>query len=160
MVRKISAWNVYEEKWMKLHEHGCGHEEHDELKHEGAGGIRMKRLRVQPSVKRRGAKNPTDAPSGRQTMLPGTGPATVGAGKIPKSGRSTKGEKASPEKWSRVSRRAGEVAMNEGKRPEEIQERHVRRAKRELLGLQTLPDPDNPLAQSKPRTGSSENQES
>jgi hypothetical protein len=150
MARKITAWNVYEEKWKKLHEHGCGHEQHFGLNHESAGGIGMKRFRVQPSAKRRGAKNPTDAPSGRQTMLPDTG--AVGAGKIVKSGRSTKGEKASPEKWRRVSRRAGEVAMNEGKRPEEIQERHVRRAKRELLGLQTLPDPDNPLAQSKPRT--------
>ena len=74
--------------------------------------------------------------------------------------RSNKLERASPEKWTAVRRRAGEVAMNEGKRfGEKIEERHMRRAKRELLGLQTEPDPDNPLATKGPKAGSSEYEE-
>jgi hypothetical protein len=54
------------------------------------------------------------------------------------------GERASPEKWRKVQIRADELALNEGK-PHETKNKHFRRAKRELLGLQTLPDPDKPL---------------
>lgn len=67
------------------------------------------------------------------------------APKNAKTGRSRRGEKAGPEKLKQISRRAGELAMNQGKRPAEAEKGHVRRAKRELLGLQTLPNPDNPL---------------
>jgi len=59
-------------------------------------------------------------------------------------------ERASPNKWNKVSSRAAEIAVNEGKHTTQIDETHERRAKRELLGLQTLPDPDMPLA-TKPR---------
>src|SRR5690242_20506024 len=86
--------------------------------------------------KRRVARKPTDAPAGRQTMLP-----TEKQKAEPKEGYL--GERASPGKWKKVHRRAGELAMNEGK-PRETKEKHLRRAKRELLGLQTLPDPEKP----------------
>jgi len=36
--------------------------------------------------------------------------------------------------------------MNRGKGADEPSENDVRRAERELLGLQTLPNPENPLA--------------
>ena len=45
--------------------------------------------------------------------------------------------------------RAGEIAMNKGKRPEEKGKKDTRRAKREILGLQTLPDPDKPSVKRK-----------
>ena len=86
-------------------------------------------------MKPRVARKPTDAPAGRQTMLPKEKQSVA-----PPKAR----ERASPEKWKKVHRRAGELAMNEGTRPKEAKEKHLRRAKRELLGLQTLPDPDKP----------------
>jgi hypothetical protein len=46
-----------------------------------------------------------------------------------------RGEKASPEKWKKIKRRASELAMLDGKT--EPDEKHARRAKRELLGVQT-----------------------
>jgi hypothetical protein len=83
------------------------------------------------------ARKPSDIPAGRQTMLPKekqkAGPM---AGHL--------GERASPEKWKNVHRRAGELALNEGDKPKEVKEKHLRRAKRELLGLQTLRNPDKP----------------
>jgi hypothetical protein len=55
------------------------------------------------------------------------------------------GERASPEKWKRIRTRAGELAVLERKQPGEVKGKHLRRAKQELLGLQTMLDPDNPL---------------
>ncbi len=81
------------------------------------------------------AKKPTAAPPGRQTMLP---KEKQGAA-LPKSR-----ERASPGRWKKISQRAGELAMNEGKNPKGPKEKHLRRAKRELLGLQTLRDPEKP----------------
>jgi len=72
------------------------------------------------------------------------------ATKIAEGKLSKQGEKASSEKRKQINRRASELAMTQGKRRGEVEEHHVRRAKRELLGLQTLPDPDNPLARRKP----------
>lgn len=66
--------------------------------------------------------------------------------------RSKKGERASPEKWKKISRRAGEIALNKGKRRKQKGKSDTRRAKRELLGLQTLPDPDNPAVTKKTKT--------
>jgi len=77
----------------------------------------------------------TTKPAGRQTMLrkekQSVSPAKTS-------------EKASPEKWKKIRRRAGEMATNEGKRPEDANEENMRHAKRELMGLQTLSDPENP----------------
>src|SRR5262245_28641537 len=123
----------------------------------------MKRFRQQKS----GANKLSHAPSGRQTMRPDV-PETVRSdfshGKSlrqrnreliereclrtgegdDQSGSSKKCERASSEKWKQVGLRAGEIAMNKGKRPEAKGKNDTRRAKRELLGLQTLPNPDNP----------------
>ena len=55
------------------------------------------------------------------------------------------GERATPRKWEMIKQRAGELALNHGKHPEDADEREYTRAKRELLGLQTLPEPDDPL---------------
>jgi hypothetical protein len=93
----------------------------------GRGRFERRRF-MKPRVTR---KPITDNAAERRTLLPGeetSGPE--------------KGEKASPEKWEQIQQRAGELAMNEGK--EEAKEEHLRRAKRELLGLQTLADPENP----------------
>jgi hypothetical protein len=49
-----------------------------------------------------------------------------------------------------IRQRAGELALNHGKRPEDADAEEYRRAKRELLGLQTLPDPDDPLNPNSP----------
>ena len=92
-------------------------------------------------MKPRVARKPSDAPAGRQTMLPKEKQSVA-----PPKAR----ERASPEKWKKVHRRAGELAMNEGKGPGEAKEKHLRRAKRELLGLQTLPDPEKPEASPRP----------
>ena len=86
-------------------------------------------------MKPRVTRKPTEAPAGRQTLLPPEKQSVAPPKKV---------EKASPEKWKEIHQRAGELAMNEGKRPREAKEEHLRRAKRELLGLQTLPDPENP----------------
>ena len=112
-----------------------------------------KNLRRRNRQRFSGAQKLSHAPSGRQTMLPNvpeTARANVGEGND-KSGSSKKGERASPEKWKKVSLRAGEIAMNKGKRREEKGESDTRRAKRELLGLQTLPNPDNPAVTKKPK---------
>ena len=87
------------------------------------------------TMKPRVARKPTDAPAGRQTMLPKE-KQTVAPPKA--------GERASTEKWKKVHLRAGELAMNEGTQPRDAKEEHLRRAKRELLGLQTLTDPEKP----------------
>lgn len=34
--------------------------------------------------------------------------------------------------------------MNKGKRAEHVEEKELKRAKREMLGLQTLPNPERP----------------
>lgn len=44
-------------------------------------------------------------------------------------------EKASPAKWKQIRERAGELAMNHGKRADEADEEEMQRAKRELLDL-------------------------
>ncbi len=44
--------------------------------------------------------------------------------------------KASPAQWKKIRKRAGELAMNRGKRPHEAGEEEMQRAKRELLELQ------------------------
>jgi hypothetical protein len=63
-------------------------------------------------------------------------------GETRKKGRA----RASREKWRKIQKRAGELAMNQGKAAAEPSEHHVRRAERELLGLQTMLNPDDPLA--------------
>jgi hypothetical protein len=78
----------------------------------------------------------TTEPAGRQTLWPREKQSVVAPSK--------KKEKASPETWKKIRRRAGELAGNEGKRPQDANEEHLRHAKRELLGLQTLSDPENP----------------
>jgi hypothetical protein len=131
-----------------------------------------KNLRRRNRERFSGAKKLSHAPAGRQTMLPNvaeTARANVGEAKNlrqrnreaierlitgegnDESGRSKKGERASSEKWKKVSLRAGEIAMNKGKRREEKGESDTRRAKRELLGLQTLPNPDHPAVRKKPK---------
>jgi len=89
---------------------------------------------------------PSDAPSGRQTMLP-TEQQPVSDSDATKKMRTGEhhGERASPQKWKQIRKRAGELAVLERKQPGEVKEKHLRRAKRELLGLQTMPVPDNPL---------------
>ena len=54
--------------------------------------------------------------------------------------------RASRGKWQRIRRRAGELAMNRGRRADESSRSDVMHAERELLGLQTLPNPDDPSA--------------
>ena len=44
-------------------------------------------------------------------------------------------EKTSPAKWKRIRERAGELAMNQGKRADEVGDEEMQRAKRELLEL-------------------------
>ena len=58
---------------------------------------------------------------------------------------SKRGVRAGEDKRRKIRQRACELAMNRGRRLNEVSEEDVRRAERELLGLQTLPDPDNPL---------------
>ena len=44
-------------------------------------------------------------------------------------------ERTSPAKWKRIRERAGELAMNQGKRADEVGNEEMQRAKRELLEL-------------------------
>ena len=44
-------------------------------------------------------------------------------------------EKASPAKWKKIRERAGELAMNQGKRADQVGDEEMQRAKRELLEL-------------------------
>jgi hypothetical protein len=44
-------------------------------------------------------------------------------------------EKASPAKWKKIRERAGELAMNQGKRADDVGDEEMQRAKRELLDL-------------------------
>ena len=44
-------------------------------------------------------------------------------------------EKTSPAKWKKIRERAGELAMNHGKRANEVDDEEMQRAKRELLEL-------------------------
>ena len=44
-------------------------------------------------------------------------------------------EKATPAKWKKIRERAGELAMNQGKRSDDVGEEEMQRAKRELLDL-------------------------
>jgi hypothetical protein len=46
-----------------------------------------------------------------------------------------RGGKASPAKWKKIHERAGELAMNHGKRADEPDKEEMQRAKRELLDL-------------------------
>jgi hypothetical protein len=46
------------------------------------------------------------------------------------------GERATPAKWKQIRERAGELAMNHGKRAHEAGKQETQRAKRELLNLQ------------------------
>ena len=55
------------------------------------------------------------------------------------------GARATQEKWRKIRQRAGELALNRGKSTKEPSNDDIRRAERELLGLQTLPNPDEPL---------------
>ena len=63
----------------------------------------------------------------------------MGLGLVMKNLKQTKGnqreEKASPAKWRQIRQRAGELAMNHGKRADEVSEEEMQRAKRELLEL-------------------------
>jgi hypothetical protein len=45
------------------------------------------------------------------------------------------GKRASPAKWKEIHERAGELAMNQGKRAQEASDKEMRRAKRELLNM-------------------------
>ena len=93
-----------------------------------------------------------DAPSGRQTIPPA--PKSLGSAKTLLSNEADaksikgsdlkKGERAGSAKRKRIHRRASELAMSQGKG--KAGESDLRRAKRELLGLQTLPDPDDPMS--------------
>ena len=56
------------------------------------------------------------------------------------------GARASQEKWLKIRNRAGELAVNRGKGANEASTEDVRRAQRELLGLQTMANPDDPLS--------------
>jgi hypothetical protein len=87
----------------------------------------------------------SDAPAGRQTMLPPEQQPDSDAAKKARTGEHH-GERASPRKWKRIRKRAGELAVLERKQHGEVKKKHLRRAKRELLGLQTMPDPDDPVA--------------
>ena len=44
-------------------------------------------------------------------------------------------EKTSPAKWKKIRERAGELAMNQGKRADQVGDEEMQRAKRELLEL-------------------------
>ena len=54
-------------------------------------------------------------------------------------------EKASPAKWKRIRERAGELAMNHGKRADEPDEDEMQRAKRELVELEITSPRQVPL---------------
>ena len=54
--------------------------------------------------------------------------------------------RASDDKRRKIRKRAGEVAMNQGRPAHEPSRADVTHAERELLGLQTLPNPDDPSA--------------
>ncbi|HKQ36557.1 MAG TPA: hypothetical protein VJ063_00685 [Verrucomicrobiae bacterium] len=54
--------------------------------------------------------------------------------------------RASRGKLQKIQKRAGELALNRGRRAEEPSHNDVTHAERELLGLQTLPNPDDPTA--------------
>jgi hypothetical protein len=56
------------------------------------------------------------------------------------------GVRASQDKWLKIRNRAGELAVNRGKGANEASNEDVRRAQRELLGLQTMANPDDPLS--------------
>jgi len=56
------------------------------------------------------------------------------------------GVRASQDKWLKIRNRAGELAVNRGKGANEANNEDVRRAQRELLGLQTMTNPDEPLS--------------
>jgi hypothetical protein len=90
---------------------------------------------------------PSDAPAGRQAMLPSKEQAVSNSDAAEKVRTGDHhSERASPQKWKRIQKRAGELAVLDRKQPGEVMEKHLRRAKRELLGVQTMPDPDNPLS--------------
>jgi hypothetical protein len=53
-----------------------------------------------------------------------------------KENRANRGaEKASAAQWKKIRERAGDLAMNQGKRAREAGKREMQRAKRELLPL-------------------------
>ena len=53
-------------------------------------------------------------------------------------------ERATPRKWRKIEQRAREIALNHGKPAASIGTKEIQQAKRELLGLQTLKNPDKP----------------
>jgi len=55
--------------------------------------------------------------------------------------------RASDDKRQKIRKRAGELAMNHGRPAHEPSATDVTHAERELLGLQTLPNPDDPSAE-------------
>src|SRR5881409_2162705 len=55
--------------------------------------------------------------------------------------------RASDDKRQEIRKRAGELAMNQGKPAHEPSSNDITHAERELLGLQTLPNPDDPSVQ-------------
>jgi hypothetical protein len=61
-------------------------------------------------------------------------------------GKRKTGTRASDAKRQKIRKRAGEIAVNQGRRAHEPSGTDVTHAERELLGLQTLPDPDDPSA--------------
>lgn len=54
-------------------------------------------------------------------------------------------EKPSPAKWKRIRERAGELAMNHGKRADEADKEELQRAKRELVELKITSPRQVPL---------------
>lgn len=54
--------------------------------------------------------------------------------------------RATRSKLQKIRKRAGELAMNRGRSADEPSHHDVAHAERELLGLQTLPNPDDPSA--------------
>ena len=49
--------------------------------------------------------------------------------------KANQGEEKATAKWKKIRERAGELAMNHGKRADEADEEELQRAKRELLDL-------------------------
>ena len=54
-------------------------------------------------------------------------------------------EKVSPAKWKKIRERAGELAMNHGKRADQPDEEEMQRAKRELVELKITSPSQVPL---------------
>ena len=57
-------------------------------------------------------------------------------------------EKASPAKWKQIRERAGELAMNRGKRADKPDKEEMQRAKRELLEMKITSPRQVPMRRS------------